>query len=128
MMATHFIADALSIYFFIVGIAMLVNAKRYVTIFTEMTNSASLLVLAGVIAVVIGILIVLSHDVWEGWPMLVTIAGWLALLKGACLLIIPTRFLDLFRPLYKETSIRIMGIVIILLGVLFAFVGTEIPA
>ncbi len=127
MIATHFIADALAIYYLVLGIAMIVNPKRYVTIFTEMTNSASLLVLAGIIATIIGIVIVLSHNEWEGWPLFVTLAGWLALIKGAALLILPARFLEWFKPLYKEPRIRIMGIASIVLAILFAIIGTEIP-
>ncbi len=124
MMVSHFIAEALSLYFFVVGIAMIVNAKRYVGIFTEITNSSSQVVLSGVIALVIGILMVLSHNIWVlSWPLLVTIAGWLALIKGACLLIIPTTFLAWYKPLYKAERIRIIGCVLILLGVLFGFFG-----
>jgi hypothetical protein len=41
-------------------------------------------------ALVFGLLIVMFHNVWVGsWEVIITILGWLALLKGVVLLVQP---------------------------------------
>ncbi|MBS0635516.1 MAG: hypothetical protein JSR37_08650 [Verrucomicrobia bacterium] len=124
METSHYIAEALSLYFLVAGIAMAANNRRYVTIFSEMSQSPALIILSGVFALVIGILMILSHNIWESnWRTLVTIAGWLAFLKGTALLIMPERFLSYFTPFYTSENIRYMGYVVVLLGLVFGFFG-----
>jgi hypothetical protein len=124
MMVSHFIAQALSLHFFVMGIAMMSNRTRFASVFNEIANSSSLIILSGVIALLFGILILLSHNIWLwSWPLLVTLSGWLAFLKGACLLIIPTTFLAWCKPLFTPERILITGCCLVLLGVLFSSFG-----
>lgn len=44
----------------------------------------------GIFATVVGFLIVSNHNTWESsWVVLVTITGWIALIKGLSMLIFP---------------------------------------
>lgn len=124
METSHFIALAFSLYFLVAGLAMIINNRRYMSIFTEMEASPSLLIISGVFALIIGILIILAHNVWVwDWPVLITLSGWLAFVKGAGLLLLPQRFLSWFSPLYTPERIRIMGIGVMILGLVFGFLG-----
>lgn len=123
-MTSHLIAQALSLYFFVMGIAMLVNSKRFASVFSEVASSSSLLLFSGVIALLFGIVIIVSHNVWLWeWQVFVTLAGWLAFLKGACLLIAPTNFISWFRPLFTAKYIQYIGYFLIMLGAIFGFFG-----
>lgn len=124
METTRFIAEAFGLYFFIAGLAMIINNRRYMSIFTEVEASPALVIISGVFALIIGIVIVLSHNVWVwDWPVMVTLAGWLAFLKGAALLLMPQRFLSWFSPLYTPECIRLMGYSVLVLGLVFGFLG-----
>lgn len=122
-MASHFIAQALSLYFVVMGIAMICNRQRFSNLFSDIVNNPSYLLLSGAIALIFGILIVLSHNIWLlGWPLLVTISGWAAFLKGACLLIVPNPFVSWCRPLFTPEKIFLTGCLLVLLaGILGAF-------
>jgi vacuolar-type H+-ATPase subunit I/STV1 len=67
---------------------MAAHKQTTVDTITAMLHSAPLLFLAGVLAVTAGIAIVLTHNVWSGGvtPVLVTLVGWVALVKGLLLL------------------------------------------
>jgi hypothetical protein len=45
----------------------------------------------GIVVVIAGLAMVLTHNIWSGGTLtvLVTLAGWIALIKGALFLIVP---------------------------------------
>ncbi len=120
---TQFIAQALSLYFFIMGIAMIKNRKRFVDVYNQVGESAPLVFFSGIIALIIGILIVISHNHWY-WelPVLVTLAGWLAFIKGSCLLIVPNFFVSLFKGVFTPTRIAIVGGCLIVMSFIFLLI------
>lgn len=123
-MASHFIAQALSLYLLVMGVAMLCNKQRFYNLFNDIVNNPSYLVLSGVIALIFGILIVLSHNMWVcGWPLLVTLSGWAAFLKGACLLIVPSPFVSWCKPLFTPGRIFLTGCFLVLLALILGAFG-----
>lgn len=56
-----------------------------------MIGNPPLLFIAGLLGTTAGLAIVLTHNVWSGGtlPILVTLFGWAALIKGALLLVLP---------------------------------------
>ena len=65
------------------GIAVLVNRKNIHAITEEFLNSPALIYLAGFLALLLGLAILIFHNVWvAGWPVIITIFGWIALGAG----------------------------------------------
>ena len=65
-------------------------ADHYRKIADDLFNNAGLTYLAGFITVVIGLLVVTYHNRWtKNWTVLITILGWLALVKGIFLIAFP---------------------------------------
>lgn len=82
METSLFLAKALGLYMAIACFGLLVNQKARKDVIQAFTNE-SVIVLSGVIALIIGILIVISHNIWTyDWRVIITISGWAALLKG----------------------------------------------
>lgn len=124
MTLSIFLAKAFCLYFLITGIALILNKQRYVDIYKDMTNKPALLVLAGVVATIIGIMLILSHNVWNfGWPVLITIAGWMSFLKGASLLLFPQTVTSWFNGLYTEKRLTIVGYCVLILAVIYGYFG-----
>jgi len=46
------------------------------------TNIASVIYLNGTLLFVAGLSIVRVHNIWRGWPMIITITGWVILFGG----------------------------------------------
>ena len=88
---TTYVAKLLGLYCLLVGIAMLLNKSLMFAMVAAFPNDPTAIVLTGVFALAIGLAIVVGHNVWSGGvlPVLVTVVGWAATLKGLAFLLIP---------------------------------------
>ena len=65
------------------GAMVLLNLDAMPAIVEELSKSPMLIVLAGYAAFVPGLAIVYFHNRWTGgWPVLITVLGWLSLIIG----------------------------------------------
>ncbi|MGD9667959.1 MAG: hypothetical protein AB7U75_02770 [Hyphomicrobiaceae bacterium] len=62
--------------------AMLVNRDAMQQIAAQIANDYAVIFLSGILLLVAGLAIVHVHNVWSGWPALVTALGWLAIVGG----------------------------------------------
>jgi uncharacterized membrane protein len=67
------------------------NPKRIVQVIKDLEDQKFVIVISFV-AIVIGLLNILFHNIWEDdWRLIVTFIGWIALLIGLSLFIFPKR-------------------------------------
>lgn len=85
-----FIAKLYCVVYIAFGVGLLINTKFYKKLFKAMYDNETFIFSWGIFATVVGFLIVLNHNTWESsWVVLVTITGWIALIKGLSMLIFP---------------------------------------
>lgn len=79
----------------------------------------------GFVGIVVGLAIVLSHNIWEAsWVGVVTLFGWLALLKGIATLVAPQALLDVGKVVYSSKSqTRVILFIALLVGLYIAYKG-----
>lgn len=119
-----FLAKAFSLYFIIMGSALFFNSKTWPGMYDEFFKSKASLALAGAIALILGILLILTHNIWViGWPLLITLASWATFIKGTSILFFPEQMIAFSRTITREFSLRIVGIYTTLLGLLFGYFG-----
>jgi len=116
-----FVARALTIIYLSVGIGMLFNKNYYKKFFDNMYNEMTALYVGGFMAVLAGLAIVSYHNVWSGWETLITIIGWLALVKGVTILLLPNAFEGMIKGVIKNISV--WSPFIIILGLVFGYLG-----
>ena len=88
-----FLAKVLGLYLIIVPASVLLNRKYLPRIIEEFSRSFALIVLSGFIALVLGLLVVVSHNIWSAdWRVMITILGWLTLAKGVFRIFLPHKF------------------------------------
>jgi hypothetical protein len=69
---------------------VLINLDAIPAIVDELSKSPMLIVLAGYAAFVPGLAIVYFHNRWTGgWPVLITLVGWLSLVIGLIRMVFP---------------------------------------
>jgi len=91
-----FLTKILGLYMIILSIGLLMHAKKMRAIFIDSMGSPPFLLLSGVIALMVGLLIVISHNIWlPDLRILITIVGWLALLKGINLILFPDSLVEI---------------------------------
>ena len=115
------VARILALTYIAAGIAALSGKINFNKIVEDFEKSQGLTFLAGFITLIIGMLLVQYHNIWvKNWTVLITIIGWMSLLKGIMLIAFP-RFISSFKGWYKNT--RIWGIFMIVLVILFGYFG-----
>jgi len=125
MESSVFIAKIIGPLFIIVAVGLLLNLKYYQRVLEEFAKSPALLYLGGFNAFIFGILIVLFHNVWQlQWPVVITILGWMGLIKGVALLVFPDVMARLSSRYTKSsTSLIVQSAVILVLGVFLTVMG-----
>src|SRR5450432_2352774 len=74
----------------VVGLGALVNAAIYRAMAGEMLNSIAFIYIAGLFSLIAGLALVLAHNVWvAGWPVIITVLGWLGIVGGTFRIIAP---------------------------------------
>jgi vacuolar-type H+-ATPase subunit I/STV1 len=102
---TIFLAKLIGLYCVIVALTMMANRRTMVYAVNALIRNPPLVLLSGVIAVALGLAVVVSHNVWSGGtlPVVVTVVGWLSLIKGVVLFVVPAgRMAKLYEALQYE--------------------------
>lgn len=89
---TVFLSRLLGLYFLLFAAWMLFKRQSSVEVVNVIVHNPVLVFLVGVILLPAALAMILGHNVWSGGPIpvVVTIVGWLALLKGLFFLLLPT--------------------------------------
>lgn len=97
----------LLIFFFILSY----NPKRIKQIFEDLRDQ-KFAILVAFLAVIIGLLNILFHNVWEAdWSFIITALGWIALLFGFSLFTFPNQFIKSVGAL----NVKLVQVVYVLL-------------
>jgi hypothetical protein len=120
-----FLAKVLGLYFLIVGIGILLNGQRIKGIITEIDSNPALLLFSGIVPLIVGTLVVVSHTVWEAdWRVIVTLIGWLAFIKGIVRVVFPKLAMRFDGKIAKKPFLlKIFAIIILLLAAFLCFAG-----
>jgi hypothetical protein len=66
-----------------IAAAILLNLGVFPALAEQVSHDPALIFVSGVLLFVAGLVIVRAHNIWTaGWPVLVTVVGWLVLLSG----------------------------------------------
>lgn len=115
------VAKILALVYIAAGISALRGKPTFKQMIEDFERSPALTYLAGFFTLIFGMILVVYHNHWvKDWTVLITVVGWMALLKGFMLIAFPG-YLSGFKNWYKNT--RIFGLFMILLGLMFGYFG-----
>jgi hypothetical protein len=105
--------------------AMLLNFSSVPALAEQISRDAGLIFLSGILLFVAGLAIVRTHNIWAGgWPVLVTVLGWLAVLGGLFRVLFPTRFAAMAAAVGQSSGWLIAwAVVFLVLGAFLTFKG-----
>ncbi|AMQ27771.1 TPA: hypothetical protein KKX32_002936 [Legionella pneumophila] len=114
-----FLAQAIGLYLLIVGIIMLSRASYYRELLTHLKEGSATIVTAGSLGLIIGICLVLVHNIWvPESEVLVTLVAWLILIKSILWLGFPEFMVKCSQKAYTGTSYYVISIVVLIIGIL----------
>lgn len=91
MATTRFLSRLIGLAALILSAAIFIDKPPMLAAIDLMNQDRGVLYLLGVGGVVAGLAIVLTHNIWSQglWPLVVTLAGWLILIRGVLVLVLP---------------------------------------
>ena len=86
---TAFIAKLVGIYVTVISVVLITGKGSSVEMMNSMVRNPELLFVLGILGMTAGLAIILAHNVWSGGalPVMVTLVGWTAALKGITLMV-----------------------------------------
>ena len=120
METSIFLAKILGPYCLIVALGWLLNLKAYQRIIDGFIANAAMVYISGVLALLFGLLILQCHHIWTlDWRVIITIMGWISLIKGMYLILFPGSLAQVVKFYQKSPMfLRSHLILLLVLGVI----------
>ena len=91
-----FLSKALGIYLMVISVAFIMQERRLKSLILNMMHDSALMFVSGFMALIMGILLIVSHNMWvKDWRVIITIIGWAAFLKGLNIILFPEFLVNL---------------------------------
>lgn len=121
---TIFFAQAMGLYLLIIAIIMLARASYYQAILTHLKVGSSTVVVTAAFGLIVGIIIVLTHNVWiMESEVLVTLLGWALCIKSICWLSIPEFMVKMAHKMYSGSGYYVAALLTGVIGVILSAHG-----
>lgn len=118
------IAKIISVIYLSAALGGIFSADHYRGISDDIFNNAGLTYLTGFTAVIVGFLIVHYHNFWvSNWTVLITIIGWLGLIKGVLIIAFPKCVRRISESFLRGKGFKLFPYLAIFMGLLFGYFG-----
>ena len=91
---SRFLAGLIGPTLVVTALGLLLNLAWLPDLALQIADDWALILFAGVATLLCGLAVVLSHNVWKGWPAIVTAFGWLAVVGGTARILFPRQIAD----------------------------------
>lgn len=102
---TTFLSRLIGLFLILVALPLVTHRRETVETLTALVRNPPLLFILGMVFLAAGLAIVLAHNVWSGGvlPVIVTLVGWVTLIRGLLLLSLsPAALLALLGTIHLE--------------------------
>ena len=123
---TIFLSRLLGLFLLIVSLSLFLRRPEVLAIMSALIQDGPLLLILGMAALVAGLAMVLTHNIWSGGalPVVVTLFGWIILLRGLVLLMLPHEMIvRLFEMSRLGDFFIIYAAIPLILGLYLTFAG-----
>jgi len=123
MDTVHFLAQLWGFSLVIIPLSFLINQKHAEKFLDHTINEDSLTV-HGILRVVLGMAMVLSHNTWASdWKIIITVLGWLLLISGIGLLFFTKWIHAIISHVRHKGWIPVILVIVILIGCFLIYAG-----
>lgn len=128
---TIFLARLFGLFTLILGASLFTHRPTSIQLISAFVYNRPVMFLLGMITLAVGLAIVLAHNRWSGGvlPVIVTLIGWLAVVRGLTLLFLPPQVLEsAFEALWFEDNYYYYAAAPFLLGLFLTILGFRASA
>lgn len=125
MELTLLLTQILGVYMVIGGLSGIFYPARMQKALSEMTRSYILPYFDGALALLVGLLIVLNHNLWSSAnEIIISLFGWIAVIEGTVLMLLPHNFIMGFlKRMYTKQFLMGWSILAIIIGAYLTYLG-----
>ncbi|EKD65901.1 MAG: hypothetical protein ACD_49C00077G0029 [uncultured bacterium (gcode 4)] len=125
MEASIFLARFLWPLFIVISLSIIINGNTFDHIIKEFPKNSYVLYLSGLMAYVMGALMLLNYNSWAlNWFIIITIMWYLALIKWILILLFPERMINMAKWMkFSRWLLIFVGIIYFILGAYLCFLG-----
>jgi hypothetical protein len=123
---TIFLSRLAGLFCLVFAIAALMHKAEMVEMSTEIVNAPALLLIYAMFTLLAGLAMVLAHNIWTGgaMPVVVTVVGWMVLIKGAALMLMtPGELAGIIAAGHYPDFYYEYTVITLLLGVYLTYAG-----
>jgi len=122
-MLSNYLAEVWGISIVVVCLALLIKEKHLKKLFTSLETEDNLFSW-GFFTFVIGIAMVLAHNVWvKNWQVVITILGWASVIKGLSLLFFPEAMKNCVKKMENNSWLPVLLVIGVFIGLAITYFG-----
>jgi hypothetical protein len=108
-----------------IAASMLINLGSFPALAEQISRDPGLIYVSGILLLIAGLAVVRIHNIWAGgWPVLVTVVGWLAILSGSVRMLFPVQGAAVMAVIGRSTPLVLASAVTLLVvGAFLSFKG-----
>ncbi len=113
-----FIAKLIGPVLIVGGLTYLLNVERLKEVARGLMENPALLLIAGFMTLVLGLVLVNTHNIWVAdWPVVITLFGWLALASGIMRTMFPVQAVSMGNAMIgSDMLLRTLSLLQVVLG------------
>jgi hypothetical protein len=125
MNTTLFLAQVFGLYFLIGGLGLILKQSSLKSLIARFSSDSIMLMMGGFVALIIGIPLVLIHNVWgSSLEIIVSLIAWAAFVKGFTLVLMPELTSNMMQSLSDNIGLlKVMLWLMVILGGYLTYVG-----
>ncbi|AHE66950.1 hypothetical protein [Legionella oakridgensis] len=122
-MISIFLATVIGWYLVITSLLLIFKHELVRPVMSEIMTHRALLFILAIITLILGLLLVTSHNIWVmGWPVIITLFAWLILLSGIVRLFFPDVAAKMGQSfLERPARMIVAGVVFLVIGIFLLF-------
>jgi len=111
--------------FVVAGLGFLINPAHYRRLVHDFFANGPLIYFSGVLALLMGLIMIEIHNLWVAdWRVIITVIGWLSLIKGVIRVVLPGRGARVARAFNEGAHVlTISASAMLALGAILTYAG-----
>ena len=123
MELSNFLAELWGISLVVISLAFLVKETYLKQMFLKIKTEENLFCL-GFVSFIIGLAMVLSHNIWvQNWKVIITIFGWASLIKGLSFMFFPEFVKNWAKKMETQQWLPIALVAVVFIGLVMTYFG-----
>jgi len=121
-----FLAEVIGVYLTITSLAALVKRKPLMQAIKQMARNTHVVFMLAALELILGLILVLSHNVWDGtWHVVITVFAWLMLIEGVFYFFVKQSVVEKLLNWFSRADwfYTLASLVGVVLGIYLMYVG-----